>query len=421
MKKLMVVAALLVFMAGTAYAAAEWEFYGSARVSTFYTQWDMNMFDSAAGRGTIVGSDLGAALLSPDTDKYEQDINGNARIGANIKVSDEVTARFEYGAKDGSPNLRLLWGEWNFGAGSLGVGQHYTPLLFPYSNQVYNIYPMKDGDTNMSTFGMLYGKRKPMVRLKFGNFQIAAVQPNTSVNYEYISAASSPATAISGTYAIPTAQPTTKVQIPCIQAKYRYDFDWGHLNFAGGYQTFDVVDTAANKEFEVRSYVLGVGGRVNMGKAYFKANAWGGENVGNMADILVGPKLFSTVADASASNRSGSDVGFALYNNGSVAGETQQVVDNEAFAALLVLGYEIRRGLYVEGGYGYTSTELKKETTQTTAFSRTGTRDMNTWYLQSTIFLAENVFLTPEVGGLDGESDNQLDVFYAGIKWQINF
>jgi len=420
MKKLMVAALLLVFMASSAYAAAEWEFYGSARVSTFYTNWDLNMLDVAAGGNPILG-------IGPNTDKYEQDINGNARIGANVKVSDELTARFEYGAKNSVPNLRILWGEWNFGAGSLGVGQNYTPLLFPYSNQVYNIYPMKDGDTNMSTFGMLYGKRKPMVRLKFGTFQIAAVQPNTSVNLELVTAASDPA----GTplpsppypagLAIPSVQPSTEITIPCIQAKYRLDFDWGHLNFAGGYQSFDIVDRAANKEFEVKSYVLALGARVNVGKAYFKGNVWGGENVGNMADILVGPRLFSTLADAGATNRSGADVGFANYNNGTVPGMTQGVVDNEALAAMIIAGYEIRRGLYVEAGYGYTQTELKKETAFTTAFNQTGKKDLTTWYLQSTVFLAENVFLTPEIGGVDGGNDSTFDVFYAGIKWQINF
>ena len=40
MKKLMVIAALLVFMVGSAAYAADWNFYGSARVSTFYTDWE---------------------------------------------------------------------------------------------------------------------------------------------------------------------------------------------------------------------------------------------------------------------------------------------------------------------------------------------------------------------------------------------
>lgn len=49
-------------------------------------------------------------------------------------MSDELTGGFEYGS---GVNLRKLYGEWNFGAGSLLIGQTYTPLNYFYSNQVY--------------------------------------------------------------------------------------------------------------------------------------------------------------------------------------------------------------------------------------------------------------------------------------------
>ena len=241
----MVIAALLVFMTGSAYAAAEWEFYGSARVSTFYTSFDDDIF-----RGDPVATGTG-----PDTSNYEQNLGGNARIGARIKVSDTVSARFEYGAL-GGVNTRILWGEWNFGAGSLGIGQNYTPLLFPYSNQVYNINALNKGDHNMSTFGMLYGSRKPMIRLKFGNFQIAAVEPRARVHAYFTLTGAGPDA--------PTDQPDTEVSLPSIQAKYKYDFDSGHVSVAGGYQTFKVLD--AGDEYDVDSYILGVGGRLNFGQ-----------------------------------------------------------------------------------------------------------------------------------------------------------
>jgi hypothetical protein len=307
--------------------------------------------------------------------------------------------------------VRILWGEWNFGAGSLGVGQHYTPLLFPYSNQVYNIYAMKDGDTNMSTFGMLYGKRKPMVRLKFGNFQIAAVQPSTIVHYDISTTATG--TAIGGGRVIPAAQPSSEVKLPQIQAKFKIDFDWGHINLAGGYQTFEIKNTTTQIDYSVRNWLVGIGGRLNVGKAYFKGNLWTGENVGNLADILVGGRIFSTTGNAAASVRDGADTGFARYRDGSVGGTTEGITDNEALASLIVAGYEIRKGLYLEAGYGYTRTELDEASATKL--------DMKTWYMQSTIFLAPGVFITPEIGGVDGGNDSDFDVFYGGIKWQINF
>lgn len=396
----MAIAVFFVFFTGSAYAAAEWNFYGSARVSTFYSDWENDFLRAG---NPILGT-------GADTSNYEQALNGNARIGAKIKVSDTLTGRFEYGTKYGSADVRILWGEWNFGAGSLGVGKHYTPLLMPYSNQVYNIFAMGKGDTNMSLFGMLYGNRESQIRLKFGNFQIAAVAPRVRVHYDFTSPATPGSTPISATLAIPGAQPNTEVKMPNFQAKYKLEFDSGHINLAGGYQNFEVV--GGSKSYDVTSYVLAVGGRLNVGKAYFKGNLWGGQNVGNLADIFVGSQVFSTMSNAAAKDMDGAGTGFARWRDGTVAGTTQGITDNDALAFLAVAGYEIRKGLYVEGGYGYTKTKLDEVGATKD--------DAQTWYLQSTVFLAPGVFLTPEIGGLDGK-DNNLDVFYAGIKWQINF
>jgi len=400
MKKLMVIAVLLVFMTGSAYAA-DWNFYGSARVSTFYTNFDNDIFNPRTG---VIGG------TGPDTANYEQALNGNARIGANVKVSDELTGQFEYGAKKGVANIRILWGEWNFGAGTLGVGQDYTPLLMPYSNQVYNVYAKEDGDTNMSLFGMLYGKRKAMVRLKFGEFQIAAVQPTNTVACDFtLSNTGVPVGVIPGT-AIPlylSNQPSTEVKIPSIQAKYKIDFDAGHINLAAGYQTFDVL--SGNQDYDVTSYVLAVGGRLNFGGAYLKGNVWGGQNVGNMADIAVGGQLVSSITGADTND--GKSLGFAKWNDGTTG--TKGIVDNDAIAALIVLGYEIQKGLYLEAGYGYTSTELD--------MAGSVNDDSDCYYIQSTIFLAEGVFITPEIGRWNAKQEDQPDVKYFGIKWQINF
>ncbi|MCG8688458.1 MAG: hypothetical protein MI892_26550 [Desulfobacterales bacterium] len=422
MKKLMVIAALLVFMTGSAWAAAEWNFYGSARVSTFYTNWDNNWLDTGSGGNPFAGT-------GSDTSNYEQDLNGNARIGARIKISDSLNARFEYGAKSGEANLRILWGEWNFGAGSLGIGQHYTPLLMPYSNQVYNIYAMDDGDTNMSLFGMLYGKRETMIRLKFGNFQIAAVEPRTLVHYDYaytgtlaglgawVGGGGDAATYIAANTDAQAAQPGNEVKLPAIQAKYKIDFNWGHINLAGGYQTFEV--TEGGDDYDVDSYVLAIGGRLNVGKAYFKGNIWGGQNVGNLADIFTSGAVFSTYANASDKVKDGAGVGLARLSDGvmftetgGLAGTEKGLTDNDALAGLIVAGYEIRRGLYLEAGYGFTQTELDE--------SGSTEQEATTWYIQSTIFLAEGVFITPEIGGMDTKTDDT-DVMYFGAKWQINF
>lgn len=406
MKKLMVMAVLLLFFTGSAHAA-EWNFYGSARVNTTVTQFDNDPFNSGAAILGLTPSVLDS-LLPPgfppsmftvlkDTDDYEQNLYGNARIGAKVKVSDELTGHFEYGALGGSANVRILWGEWNFGAGSLGVGQNYTPLLFPYSNQTYSIDGFNKGDHNMSTFGMLYGGRKAMVRLKFGNFQIAAVEPKTLIS---LSPALTGASTV-GFYPFPVDVETT---LPSIQAKYKYDFDAGHVAVAAGYQTFEL--NTGTTSHDVDSYIIGIGGRFNVGAAYFKGNFWGGQNVGNMADILVNGAIYSNAANAGSSTLDGDGFGFAQWDG-------TQVNDRDAYAYLIVAGYEIRKGLYLEAGYGYVNTELDIPGAEDD--------DAQTYYIQSTIFLAPGVFLTPEIGRVDMKHAEQPEATYYGIKWQINF
>ena len=396
MKKLVVAFVFVLFFSGMS-AAAEWDFYGSARVSTFYTDFEKDPFGTSPGASTPGALGLEAG---PDTENYEQNLNGNARIGAKVKVSDSLTGQFEYGALGSNANVRVLWGEWNFGAGSLGVGKNYTPLLFPYSNQVYNVSGFNKGDTNMSYFGMLYGDRKPMIQLKMGGFKIALVKPNTLVyvtptyysNYNL--------------YAPATNQPSTTVKLPSIQAKYKSDFNWGHIGVAAGYQTFDVEKNG--KSYEVESYIIGVGGQLNIGPAYFKGNIWGGQNVGQMVNILVNTNLYSTTNSITNSKTDLDGDGFGLAR-----WDGTKVTDKDSICGLAVAGLEIRKGLYLEAGCGYVSTKLDEDDASTD--------DCLTIYLQSTIFLAPGVFLTPEIGQCDFKQDGQSVLTYAGIKWQINF
>ena len=386
----MLCVAALVLLVGSSASAADWNFYGSARINTFYTDFENSPFqspNSLAAFGSIAGD---------DTKNYEQGLQGNARIGARVKVSDSLSGRFEYGAQSGNANVRLLYGEWNFGAGSLLVGKNYTPLLFPYSNQVYSIDSLGKGDHNMSTFGMLYGQRRAQVRLKFGGFQIAAVDCPTLV-YRDKNNGGHP-------FGLHASQPDTELNFPSIQAKYKFDFKNGHISFAGAYQTFEVLN--GTQTYDVDSYILGVGGRLNVGPAYFKGNFWGGQNVGNQADILVSGALWSTTGNANSSNFDGDGFGLAKYDG-------TKIVDRDAYAALLVAGVEIRKGLYLEAGYGYVATELDEAAAEKD--------DAQTLYIQSTIFLAPGVFITPEIGYCDMKQKDQPEITYYGIKWQINF
>lgn len=345
MKKLLLVVALVAMFAGSAIAA-DWNFYGSARISTFWVKTDAN----------TPGVD--------DTTNYEQGLQGNARIGAKVKVSDELTGRFEYGTGGGNANIRLLYGTWNFGAGALTVGQDYAPLNWFYSDQVF------DGDADLLPYGGVYSGRVGQLKLKFGGFQVALV----------------PAKQASTGAAV-----TTEVKIPGIELAYNMAFDNIAVNFGAGYQTYDVKTVTVDDN--IASWVLALGAKANFGAFYLAGNIYGGQNAGNMISI-------DTDADR------GWDDGLA--NVGAT-----RVEDTDNIGALLVAGFALNDMFNFEMGYGYAKSD----------YDNTASADdkVQSYYVNSTIHLAPGVFVVPELGRIDGYEDGQNDVTYFGMKWQINF
>ncbi|MCP3942676.1 MAG: hypothetical protein GY710_14470 [Desulfobacteraceae bacterium] len=101
----------------------------------------------------------------------------------------------------------------------------------------------------------------------------------------------------------------------------------------------------------------------------------------------------------------GDGLGYAVFNG-------TKVTDRKVLGALIVAGYTIRKGLYLEADYGYVKTKLDT--------SGAEKDDIDSYYIQSTIYLAPGVSLTPEIGRYN-MNQNNADVIYYGIKWQINF
>ncbi|MCG8635946.1 MAG: hypothetical protein MI863_19095 [Desulfobacterales bacterium] len=346
MKKFIVALAVSAMLMTGSAMAADWNFYGSARISTFYVD------------------DEGIGTNTTDTSSYEQALQGNSRIGATVKVSDELTGGFEYGT---GVNVRKLYGEWNFGAGSLLVGQTYTPLNWFYSNQVYGT------DNDMLAQGGVYSGRQGMLRLKFGTFEIAAVTPNEET------------TNVNG------GNGTTEVDFPAIEAKYTFNFDSGKIQIAGGYNAYELTDGGVT--YDVDSYVVALGGTINFGAFYLGSNVWVGENPGNLMAVSVdGDNAW--------------DDGFASITGG-------QLYDNEAYGFILVGAYTVNDMFKLEAGYGYANTELDQAGAQED--------EVATYYLQSVITLAPGVMVIPEIGMIDGEESGDIERTYFGAKWQINF
>jgi hypothetical protein len=147
---MMTIAAIGALSAVTALPAmaADVNFYGSARLTTFY---NMNTTDAGV-----------------DTNGFDEHLQGNSRFGANFKNGD-FGGKFEVGT---GVNLRLLYGTWNFGSGKLLVGQDYN-RYWQCSAQVHA------DDCGNIGYGSLWDGRQPQLRVDMNNgFYFAAIQPN---------------------------------------------------------------------------------------------------------------------------------------------------------------------------------------------------------------------------------------------------
>jgi porin-like protein len=241
MKKLFILFVAVAMVAAftvPAAADAEWNFYGSARFTTFYTDDD---------------PDVAGVDSDKETTWAQQ---GNSRIGANVKFNDEIGGRFEMSDSFGK---RLLYGTYNFGGGELLIGQGYTPVTYFYSNSVYN------GDGDLLNIGQFYEGRQPMIQLKFPfGLKFAAVTPTRSTAAGY----------------------DTDVLIPKLELSYGFKTDVFFIDVFGGYQTIDLESTVPGVSDEsVDATVYGLGAGANIGPVFFKLGVHAGTNLGNYASL----------------------------------------------------------------------------------------------------------------------------------------
>ncbi|MBW1777484.1 MAG: hypothetical protein JRJ54_07820 [Deltaproteobacteria bacterium] len=283
MKKLFVVfiALAMVGAFSLSAAAADWSFYGSSRMTTF---WDS------------FSTDEGDA----DDDGLTWALQGNSRIGANVKTDGPISGRFEYGT---GINLRLLYGQWDTGSVKLLFGQTYSPVNIFISNQVWG------GDSDMLPFGGVYGGRRALAQMSVAGFKVALVQPVGSAL---------------------GADGDVDYTIPKIEASYVFSADKFKLGAVGGYNAYDVEASSAG-DYDVTSYVVGAFGQFNFGPAYVNANVWMGQNAGNYG-------LWNSGADDAVLNGS-------------------TVEDTDSLGFLGVVGFKVSDMLSFEGGYGQVSND----------------------------------------------------------------
>jgi hypothetical protein len=373
MKKLFIFFVVLCMAAPV--MAADWNFYGSERLGTY-----------------SVHHDTDTSGLNSSTTNTKWDQNGVGRIGATVKVNDQVGAQFELGIGS-TVYQRLLFGTYTFGNGArLLIGQDYTPTALFLANQVYA------GDGDMLGAGEYFDNRKPQIRLSISGFQVALIQPYTSADVV------DPAgTSASANYVI-------KSTFPKIEAAYEIKTDQFWTKFFGGYQTYDLDGNAAGvDDLTVSSYIVGLGGEINFGPLYIHAGGHYGQNLGNFG--FQGPYTTGDPING------GSDAG--LLNTVMVVNANKEK-DTTGYGLLGVVGFNASDMLTIEAGGGYEYGERD--------LSNTDGSSLYEVYLNATIHIAPGFMVVPEIGYVkaDGETygasnDPNPSTTYFGAKWQIDF
>jgi hypothetical protein len=388
MKKLFVIL-IAVAMVGAFAAtsmAAEWNFYGSSRMNTVY----YDKSKETAGDNQV---------YPPEPANFDdQDMTwttqSNARIGAKVKSSDAVSGRFEFQVGSAAEvKVRLMYGAYNFGAGTLVVGQDYTPVdqilsssIGALSYQITGTSPVGDGEGDALTIGSFYESRQPQVKLKFGNLQLAFITMKSVGPID-------PDTAETST--VYTDIDTT---IPKVEVNYTFKTDAFSITPYAGYNTVDFTNPADDNSVSVDSYVLGAAGKVNFGPMSVKANVFWAQNADN----------YGTLNNA-------------LFNGAVLNGTDTE--DASTWGGQVIAGFKLSDMLAFEAGYSYEHNEVD------VAAGITGENDPSHWYVNATITLAPGVYIVPEVGMFDfGDAEitgeptyDRGDATYYGAKWQINF
>jgi len=370
---------LAVLLAAPAMAASVTP-YASMRLGTYWTNHDFNDFTGA--RGTSEDDDGGLMI----------DIAGISRFGAKGQVGD-IYGQVELGLHGGENTVettdpsngvytRLLYGKWDFGGGTLTVGQDYTPVTYVSSQQGIGVFD----DVNAQSYdlqnafigtGTLWDSRRPQIRLNLDNgFYFAAIQTQDGT----------PAGVVGGG--------DIDVMLPKIVTGFDFKTEGFYLGPGVAFNTYNYDDGVFDDS--ITSWFLFMHGKVDLGAVALKFTGHYGENLG---DYGISGRNNAYGADASRAVVTGDDV------------------ENAAcFGGWLQAAFALDPGTLTLG-WGYSSSE--NEDVGDDADALMGV------FVNYKIPITDIFSVTPEFDywdGMDDESGNEdPDHWALGATWQIDF
>ncbi len=389
MKKLFVVFAAIALIGAFTVPAmsADWNFYGSVRMATFWDDFD--------------NGDAGDAAGFDDDGDLTWDLQANSRIGAKV-TSGDIAAVFEVGINDSTNEniqdddfkTRLLYGTWEFADGcTLLIGQDYTPVYTNLSGQVHN------ADDGLNPYGMAYDGRQPQIKLLINNFELAFIEPETDYEVTFLedpfySAFGNPDTAFQA-----GALADTDTTLPKIAARYTFKTDAFAIRPYAGWQTVKAEYHAPGYEDDedVDAYVVGLDAKFYFGPAWLAAAGYFSQNPGVYGLLQACNRMPAWTATG--------------------------IEDNDSYGLAAAAGYKFNDMVSIEAGIGYVNSEVE------IADGIDWEEETLTYYVNLPIKVADIFFIIPEIGFIDfGDTEidgvpdiDNGDQWYAGAKWQINF
>lgn len=335
-------------------AAMDWDFYASVRVSTLY-EWTR-----------AADSETFADGSRHDVD-FNMQLQRNSRIGARVKVDDELSGVAELGISEEDVRLRHLIAHWDFGPGRFSIGQTRTPVGRQDSRRV------RDCDPGLTDFGEPFVGRRPLIQLSVHGVTVAAVKPHSARNI------------------LDPDNEHSDVDNLMPRLEWSWQHTAGRLSYdlLGGYHTYTIATPETS--FDIESYMAGAGLWFRLDDAFMRAIGYHARNARQFGQLL-------TAQPAS--------FGSAKFD------EDGRLVDNDVLAGALFGGYQFNDRIETEIGYGYIQSKDDA--------SGTATDRWHCYYAQLPVELRPGITVTPEVA-LIRSSGSKERTIYAGAKWQMDF
>ena len=351
--------------------------YGAIRIGTWYTS---NTHYSAAG-------------ASQHDSDFSLDLQGDSLVGVRVKEGD-FFALAELGAynpkaRQNGVELRMLFGDWNFGEGKLRVGYLPSPYVFR-SEQAF------DADGGFNSYGSLFDGRYAQIKVSLNNgFYLTMMKPAPGLTQGVVNSTSN----VSGSFAntpynaTATTYAATSKDYDTFMPKMvaGYEGKSGFVSFGGGVagNYYKVTDTTAtNLSADITSLMGFAHTTIDLKPVELKFHLYGGQNMGD---------LMSNGAATAGSYYAGGENSYTVGGFGQI-------------------GYTASDKVKVYTGVSYETSKndtYKTDDNKMAAFAN----------LQYDV--TKNVKIVPEVSmlnDLDSSADTKEPRIYAaGVKWEMKF